>query len=433
MRTRMNSTDRRLRDLERRAATGDPSARGNWFRALRQAGGTQFVDQVTRELEAKFRSNLREERDESRFEWCSRAQPEESPGFGLVCPGDSGATIRAPDQFGRPQGLIFTIEIVNTRMSWSMHSIHTSARGEDKPLSHRVEFKVALSQGAPLFPPLHPFHFWLYNRRSYDVRRDFPLEIFPGPKGALPARFGEYSALVSELDQATLAAGVREALDTLDMPLNMVGRELGEAMRRMGGTLSHEAAVAAANAIPSVAEVLNMLQAVPGPVIDPSAMWGTQHGTQAWNVSGDGVSHAAMGALAKHLVRFERAVPTEGVGVGPWLRGDPFDRESGYFSTASLTLTSARAKRTRHPLVVNVRWDRLNGAWRDRGDGWIGNSLPPQGQWKILANGPSTVEALAGPAIAWIKTHFPHSTIEVAYDRFAEIWNDEHFRRVYPT
>jgi hypothetical protein len=96
-------------------------------------------------------------------------------------------------------------------------------------------------------------------------------------------------------------------------------------------------------------------------------------------------------------------------------RVDAYDQESGWFSRAHMSVTSRRARRTRNPVTFEVDWDAVDGAWRDRGEGWIGNEIPPGGLWKIsMVNSPATAQEMARPAEQWIRDAFPGARIEVA-------------------
>lgn len=127
-----------------------------------------------------------------------------------------------------------------------------------------------------------------------------------------------------------------------------------------------------------------------------------------WNAAGDGVLDAALTTLAEWLLRNKRAVIQE-------LRADPYNQEAGYFVRGYLNVTSRRARRTRNPIRITVDWDRVNGAWRDRGDSWIGNRIPTGGLWMInMVNSPGTAQSLVRPVIRWIWAVFPDAEVNVA-------------------
>lgn len=429
---RTNALDARLRELERRSQA-DPQARIRFFRALRQRG--DFVEYVTGLLLRKFRGAI----DEGRRDFEERPT-EESAGLGPVIPGLTGAGIFVPDAFDRPYGLHLSAEVQTTRSKLTVWGIQRAAaagrhisREEEEalPPSHRVDFTAALSQGEPLFPPLHPFHFWLYNQESYTARSEHPLESVPGPKPALPPRSERTTILVRDLDEEAFRWATADALDSLRQRLDLVDRQLTSAVRAMGGTVSLKGAQGAVQTAGTPDAAVSVLQAVPGPQLVSKEAPYLNLNTQAWNYAGTGMSHGAIVALARFLVRAQRAVPPEGP-AGGWLSGDPFSREGGYFTSAGLKLTSRRAKRTRYPLVVYLRWDAVNNFWRDRGDAWIGNTMPPQGLWRIMAGGPSTVEDLGEATQNWVIHHFPRSVVEITWDKFAGPWEDKKFTRVWP-
>jgi hypothetical protein len=350
----------------------------------------------------------------------------------VVSPGGSeahGAQVSAPDSFGRVQGLWLSMQVLNEQANWaraSRISFQDRARAEKAgrpfPPSTVIRVCVALSQhpwpprrlepGQPYTSPVHPLYFFHRNDKRWAHARS--LDDFLRRK--LPSRMFCTRILASDLDtRANALAAVGRALagsfDDLNLRLGWAGAILDRVASEVGTPITAAAARELVRSMPTsrLRQAIEALQAAPGRVIGDQTRFATPRpAVRAWNASGGGVLEAAMVGLVRFLQVSMRAVIQE-------FRVDAYDQESGWFSRAHMSVTSRRARRTRNPVTFEVDWDAVDGAWRDRGEGWIGNEIPPGGLWKIsMVNSPATAQEMARPAEQWIRDAFPGARIEVA-------------------
>jgi len=215
---------------------------------------------------------------------------------------------------------------------------------------------------------------------------------------------------------ANVAAALADLFQTLDIKLEWSHQRIRETERQVGSLDAGAVYDWVRQRGGTFQPRSQSLQLVPGPVIGQNAPGPAKPFVPAWNLSGAGMAEASLLCLVEWLIRNERTIlSTEGYGRP--VEGDAYDLESGWFTGAQAFVTSRRAKRTRHPLRINVYWDVMNGAWRDRGDAWIGNQLPAGGLWSLdAARTPSTAAEFVGPAKEWIMSEFPDAFVQVAYD-----------------
>ena len=146
---------------------------------------------------------------------------------------------------------------------------------------------------------------------------------------------------------------------------------------------------------------------------------------QAPNAAGRGVFFGAILSLAESLERQGALVE-----VGPMY---PFSVEgSGYFASYWIDVRSRRARRTRNPLRIEVRFDTMAGHWAHmgpprEGGGWIGNTIPAGGKWFFFTTRiPATCHDYVQPAVDWIKSRFQDALV-VSGGGAGDGWSDEHW------
>jgi hypothetical protein len=452
MRRYRRNADDRQRRLERRAAGGDPEAELAYDRELWRTG--KAIPHYAERLLADFVEDLRAFRSYTRLAH-DRATlvleglegdpaPQAIPGAPLrtttrlvASPGGAEghmAQLAIPDSFGRRRGLMLSLQVVDEEARWgnaSQTSLQDVARAEKagRPIRPSTVIRVCVALIHPQDPfssPIHPLYFfhrnegrWLHHagarpRESLTERR-------------LPRRMFCARALARDFDTPenalrAIERGLASALEDLRIRMGWVDQILDRS-RRGAGSLEPNAVMNYVRTLggdnAGFNAAVQSLQSSFGPVIGAAAPGPVKPWVRAWNLAGDGMLEAAMLCLAEWLVRNERAVIQE-------VRVDPYNQESGYFVRAYMDVTSRRARRTRNPIRFEVDWDRMNGAWADRGDDWIGNTVPPGGRWKIsMVGSPATVQDLVRPAEQWIRAVFPGAEIMVA------AWNEPHGRPAY--
>lgn len=378
-------SDRRIRELERRAAA---------------SGAAEDL----RALDAELR---RSDQDAEYYAGLLLRDLEDELKDRPLVPGSRiEAGVLVPDHFGRIPGLSLAAEVGEGKRQWStwtlgVRKLRGGADLEGEP-SPWLKVTVALIQplGDPDDP--HPFYFHRYNAMSRPIRSASESILF---REFTPERFLE----VAE-------KAYRRLHDQLVLP----GRDLADLER--AGVHDVESAFAYAaeqsNNHSGFSRALMALQSV-GPV--------ERNGVVFPNPSGDGLVYGALEGLMAHLTRCCRAIDAG----HPFRAGahNPYESDSGYFAGGRLHVTSRRARRTRHPQIIEVDFDRMGGALA--GKDWIGNEIPPDGRWSIIIGGPATVQDLYEPTVDWIREHFPNAHMRIAPEDRA--YGEPGFRDLGPT
>lgn len=335
----------------------------------------------------------------------------------LVSPG-LAAEILIPDSYGRLQGVILAAHVSSDQALSSLSN-----------RSYSVRFSAALVtpdrvHGKPLTDPLrqfsweglHPFFWWYQNHNVWHPSRTSRTVGQSLTDIWIPARVADIHQSLAQLGSfEAFVTAASSVLEDLDASVGRAAAALSDTLRDTNGSLEPDAVQSFVRGAisPSFQAARRALMAAPAP--DSWRIGGAFMGTSGmigssfrpWNMSGEAVSHMAVIALANQLP------PTRFRPVVRQFTGNPYDTENHWQATARLEVVTRNTMQTPDPAVVRCAFDPLMGLWAGR-ENWLGNRLPPGGEWKVLIGGPRSVQELHHGIVQWIKKTFPESRVLVA-------------------
>jgi len=406
---RPNSSDERIRALERQLAQGDPSAAGalaiayyrstgtidpSWVESLLRTPAGVAVDQVMRQ--AGLVSQLYDAYGRILY---ARL---ESDGF------MGGRQIQLPDPFGRPTGMSLTARQHAPEPRGRAHSQYTfrhlpdDAAAADRVLDREPQPWISITAVLLYDSSVHPWYFHLYP----NVGRAYPEEIEAGAAHPdMPNRYGRDSILLSELEAggaAAFAECAEFALKGIDQVVDLVNADLTNVRERLG-VRTYEDAVRYALGVQGIdSETWKSTHLALLSVTPPSG---------APNASGRGEFANVIWTFRRWLDS-QRGVRADLATIFPFaLDGYPLD-------SYEIDVRGSRASRSGHPLRVQVNFDALVGLWSRFGDRWRGNAVPPQGEWRIHLYSaiPRSTQDWVQPIVKWIKEHYPQARVLIGND-----------------